>query len=143
MNRRVVAWLLVVGSVGFGFVIYAASRQPIALSILDGIGLGFVHESLKGLFGDWVQAMPAWVRFNLPDGLWIFSLVLALRLIWSDQEDKRIGLSLIGFVLALSLFSEWAQAMGWLSGTGDLWDVVVYILGAGLAMLPFRDGFRK
>jgi hypothetical protein len=133
--------LLLWGLVGFailsGFVIYASSRTPLVLQLLDNVGLSAVHEIPHAWFGATLQSSPEWVRFNLPDGLWIFALVLSLHLVWADEDDRKTRYRLAAGVLFASIGSEILQAMAWIGGTGDPRDAFAYAVGTLSAAIMF------
>ncbi len=69
----------------------------------------------------------AFILYNLPDGLWLLSLLLVMILIWSWVETKDIIVWLT-LGLWMSLFLEIFQLIGWVHGTFDLIDMMTYIL---------------
>lgn len=107
-----------------GLVVYACWRDGSSVGALwlrDGLGespgawLGRVGQGL------WV---PSWVRFQLPDALWMYAGAMALGLVMRRRAWRDI--------VALLLFStglEVAQGVGALGGTFDWWDLLAYGLG--------------
>jgi hypothetical protein len=76
-------------------------------------------------------SIPAMIRNYLPDGLWAYSLMSAMLLVW----QRRI---MIGWILAVFAFSigfEILQSYHWIEGTGDLYDVLTYFLFFGFALV--------
>jgi len=77
-----------------------------------------------------------WVRYNLPDGLWLLSFLLFIEGIWdSDRLMKWIfGLSvtIIAFVL------EILQFVDLFSGTGDWLDILFYIIAILIFLLLIK-----
>ncbi|HNU34441.1 MAG TPA: hypothetical protein PKN75_12715 [Bacteroidia bacterium] len=69
---------------------------------------------------------PAFLIYNAPDALWLFSLCNLLSLIWRAQW--RTYALWCGIVTVLSLVTEYLQCKGIITGTGDIWDCVAYIL---------------
>lgn len=67
-----------------------------------------------------------WVKYNLTDGLWMLSYLLFIESIWGDEKSiKRIFyISLISFAFILEMMQFW----GWYPGTGDVLDIVFYII---------------
>jgi len=86
-----------------------------------------------GVFIYWAGgrfSIPAMIRNYLPDGLWAYSLMSAMLLVW----QRRI---MIGWILAVFAFSigfEILQSYRWIEGTGDLYDVLTYFLFFGVAL---------
>lgn len=103
-----------------------------------------------GLFAEWSRwaffhlskdtVASDFVLYNLPDGLWLSSLLALMVSIWGLESLGTLfvwmGISLTGaFVLE---FLQWAQL---LQGTFDILDVGVYLLAfavVGLLVLFMR-----
>jgi hypothetical protein len=77
------------------------------------------------------QTINGVIRNHLPDGLWAYALTYCLLAIW----NKRLPfLWILGLQLLFILF-EFGQFRGWVGGTGDLRDVIIYFLFSGAAFL--------
>lgn len=100
-------------------------RTDIALNILFPLLMGAAIYLATGHV-----PVPSLVRNFLPDGLWAYSLMSAILVVWRRQI-------IIGWVLAafaLSIGFEVLQYYHWVPGTGDVYDVVVYCVFFGLAL---------
>lgn len=85
-------------------------------------------EELRN-WGDTID-LPVWVRYSLPDGMWLFSYLLLVDAIW-NKFDKS---SFIWYVLMpgvafgselLQLYSP-SDVNRWYTGTYDVMDFVCY-----------------
>ena len=83
--------------------------------------------------GPWVESLrewgsglslPQWVRYSLPDGLWLLSYLLLVDAIW-NKFDKA---SFIWYLCmpAVAFGSELAQMCWGFTGTYDMMDLVCY-----------------
>ena len=86
----------------------------------------------------WPYTLPEWVRYSLPDGLWLFAYLSCLRWIW--RKDWRRGWLWFVISVGLAVGTELAQALHWLPGTFDIIDVLVYVLAALFACIPVLPG---
>lgn len=79
---------------------------------------------------------PTWegLIYNVPDGLWAFSLMSAMLIIWQSSTHK-IQYFWIFLVLVLTFGSEFAQKFGLINGTFDWWDVLAIGIGSLLSLL--------
>lgn len=78
---------------------------------------------------DWFNLMPL-VRNYLPDGLWAFSLMSFLLIIWNGAIKKFwVSIAVLSFVLF-----EYLQSIHVIAGTGDVMDVVCYLLFSSLSL---------
>ena len=71
------------------------------------------------------------VKYYLADYLWAVALSCGLHLIFSPKVKGSCICTTI--VLLYGLTFELSQYCGFISGTGDLWDVLMYIL-AGISV---------
>jgi hypothetical protein len=70
---------------------------------------------------------PEWVKFSLPDALWIFSFTYFMLTIW---KFKITPSSAFWIFLAptIGLVSEIGQLFGFISGTFDIVDLILIIV---------------
>ena len=74
--------------------------------------------------------LPLVVRNHLPDGLWAYSMMSAMLLVW----QRRIVTGWVIAACALSVGFEIFQYYHWIAGTGDLFDILTYFVFFGLAL---------
>lgn len=128
------ALLLVVVPLVIGAAIYLLWRERNLLMFawVDAAGLGPGLDAARSATASFGARLPAWVRYSLPNGLWIFALNAALLRIWRGGHPLFRGLWL-ALALALGTGAELLQAAGLLPGTFDLTDLTV---GVTAAVLP-------
>lgn len=100
---------------------------PLFLGIL--IYLFFRSNNLLVLDNLKIRAsvsMPDLILYNLPDGLWLLSFLQAYKIIWKNN----IRMIIIGssFITLLSIYTEFLQYIGFISGIGDPLDVALYFI---------------
>lgn len=94
----------------------------VILPIILGCFIYFLYPVVK---------IPMPVKNYLPDGLWAYSFISALLIIWN--RDISFLWLLLAFLLAACF--EWLQHFSLIPGTGDIADVIVYFIFFGLALL--------
>lgn len=106
-----------------GGMIYLLFRPHtyIALIVSNYIQFDRITECLR-----WMNC--GWVKFYLADYLWALSLSGGLHLIF--QPDRRGTVWCALTVISYGGIYELLQQLNWISGTGDLWDLLMYILAA-------------
>lgn len=70
---------------------------------------------------------PNWLKYNLPDGLWIYSLTTMMIFIWK----KKLHLHSLGWIFSGLIFAiviEFGQKFGIIIGTFDWMDLTFYII---------------
>ena len=77
--------------------------------------------------------MASWVKYNLPDGLWMLSFLLFMDVIWENEKLLKwmFCVPIIVFAFILEIF----QYMGQFPGTGDILDIFFYIAAILLFLL--------
>lgn len=102
-----------------------APGKDLLVNVLLPLMLGVVIYWAESHF-----LIPSAIVNFLPDGLWAYSLMSAILIVW----QRRI---VAGWVLAaccLSIGFEVLQHYHWIPGTGDLYDVLTYFIFFGLAL---------
>lgn len=82
------------------------------------------------------NAVVAIMAYNVPDGLWLYSLLQALRSVWNAALFSK-GLPWLCIAIAGAFLSEVAQLHRMIPGTYDALDIVVYTLAALVFILQY------
>jgi len=77
--------------------------------------------------------IPNWIKYSLPDALWLFSFIYVVLTLWSFQINRH-SIFWITLVPAIGLFSELGQLFGIIPGTFDVVDLFLLVLAI---ILPF------
>ena len=100
----------------------------------------------NGDFPSWIIAIrnqlsslhvPEWIRYCLPDGLWLLSYMLIIESIWNEETTWLHELFL--WILPISaILTEFLQMALLIPGTGDWKDVIFYVMGI-LTFLIYKN----
>ena len=90
-------------------------------------------------------SVPDWVRFNLPDGLWLYAFLLSVTALWTGASGKLLpgARPWLAGAIVVALGHEFGQAVGVTSGTFDFADVIAYAVATIAAHLTWRRQARK
>lgn len=131
-----------IGVLGFlpiiisGFI-YLISR-PKTILLFDWIkNLQMEKESEKFREFFSVYQLPDWIRFNLPDLLWVFGFTSVMIIIWKSVQSK-IKLFYIILPLLIGVASELLQYFIPDFGTFDSIDILFYLLGSLTSILILK-----
>ena len=81
--------------------------------------------------------VPEWIRYCLPDGLWLLSYMLIIESIWNEETTWLHELFL--WILPISaILTEFLQMALLIPGTGDWIDVIFYVMGI-LTFLIYKN----
>lgn len=97
------------------------------------IGLGGLTHELRQFTFQFADNIPEWILFSLPDGLWIFSYVSLMLFIWRNSVSIK-NIFWISIIPILAIGSELGQLFGFVIGTFDIADLLLYTFGM---ILPF------
>lgn len=78
--------------------------------------------------------VPDWCLYNMPDGLWFYSLVSSLGFIWGNKMCKTL-FAWCFLSLSLSVLSEFLQVWNIIIGTFDYYDILAYLIATSLYIL--------
>ena len=134
--KRVFLLLLYITSLFIGGIIYILLR-PDSLLMFDwikSIGLDKIVTELRKLTLANIDLYPSWLVYSSPSGLWIFSYLGIILLIWRDQ-NLRYSILWILLVPSMSFIAEFLQLFGLLCGRFDIHDILSLSFGIVLAIV--------
>ncbi len=73
------------------------------------------------------QIYPLWIKYNVPDGLWLYAFLSMLSLIWNRTFSLYLIIWCNAAILS-SYLSEFAQMANLLPGTFDWKDIIAYTI---------------
>jgi len=120
MNKRLLNFLLSIICLVIGVGVYYFFKKDV-----------LIYESFVGIKKSNIQAynFANW----LPDLCWEISFLLMLSALWSNWRLVPLSIKLI--TLSIIIGNELAQMLGWLPGTGDIKDILVYFIGFSIFTL--------
>jgi len=79
-----------------------------------------------------------WIKFNLPDLLWVFGFTSVMIIIWRSYKSKtKIFYIALPFLIGIS--SELIQFYNPKYGTFDFYDIVCYMLGSIMSIIILKN----
>lgn len=115
----------------FGGIIYLCFRDE-NLLLFHWLRKLHIDYSLLRLVNIKYSIIKSYIMYSLPNGLWIFSGILILGLIWKDKIYKYF--SYVSILISLALFMEVAQKFGIMYGTFDVVDLLTIIVFSGMGI---------
>ena len=128
MTKRKCNILLACTALALGGFLYICFRSGTYIAVLVDsiIPIGHLQTAMLPL------ACPL-LSYYIPDFLWAFSL--CCMLIAVNTNNLQSVLLCAGFTLFFGIMWELLQHLHILSGTGDIWDVFIYLLAAVLSAI--------
>lgn len=110
---------------GISIYLLFRSRQHLGFIVLDSLGFASAIDAIRSLTRD--VAVPEFVRFCLPDGLWTTSYILFSD--WFNRnEAQKSRLLWTSAIPVIGCVSEIMQLFGLLPGVFDILDLACYSL---------------
>jgi hypothetical protein len=105
---------------------------PLALGVLiyflfQGFHLIDPKESVFPLVK--MESIPYWIRYNLADGLWLYSFIATITIIWKAHLSFYYNLWII-IALLSAILLEVFQSYNIVPGTFDWYDLLSYVIFA-------------
>jgi hypothetical protein len=135
LSVRVAKILLATLTLFIGGMIYILLRSDhlLMFSWLELFGVGKLVDILRSETMMYHKAIPKWIIYSLPQGLWAFSGVLYFNSVWKRPEaGHRVWI--LTFVVT-ALWAEVGQYMGYLPGHFGVYDFAVLTTSVGLAFV--------
>tara|TARA_Y100001970_G_scaffold222042_1_gene272984 strand:+ start:14 stop:448 length:435 start_codon:yes stop_codon:yes gene_type:complete len=134
LNKSLHLILNIISPIIFGFFIYIVYRSNniIVFDWLYYFDIEMIINSPR-VSNVFHLDIPFWFKYNLPDGLWIYSLINIFLLIWIDNINKYNFYYIYIFVL-IACICEIFQFYNIIPGTYDFVDILFYLF---FGFLPF------
>jgi hypothetical protein len=132
MKRKLITSLFPVVLGGFIYVIYRPDHL-LMFKWFNKIGILPHIEFLRSSKLLYLLVIPNWVKYSLPDALWLFSLNQIILTLWNFKINRQ---SVFWFFLSSSIgiSSEIGQLVKVIPGTFDLTDLLLLLTAT---IMPF------
>ena len=132
MTRKMIIGIL---PVIVGGLIYLTYRTDSLLMFgwFNKIGLSDTIDLLRSNQLLQNLTIPNWIKFSLPDALWLFSFNYILLTLWNFNLNRQSAFWLF-LAPTIGLFSEIGQLIGLVPGTFDLVDLLLLLIAT---LIPF------
>ena len=122
MNKRLLYFLLSILCLIIGVGVYYFFKKEV---LVYESFLGLKKMNMEGYsFANW-----------LPDLCWEISFLFMLSAIWGNWLLVPNSIKIA--TLAVIIGTELVQMLGWIPGTGDIKDILVYFIGFSIFTLLF------
>ena len=117
-----------------GGLIYVIFRDKSLLMFdwFNTIGISNEVDGLRRMFQG--EGIYGWVKYSLPDGLWIFSYMFIVDAIW-DRERNAVSMIFLWGLPIVAVLSECLQYFSLLPGVFDWMDIASYMLAISLFLI--------
>lgn len=134
VRTRIFRVLLSLIILTIGGLIYIAFRDKslVMFDWFNKIGLSKHIDFLRDLVQS--EGVYGWVKYSLPDGLWIFSYMFIIDTIWNGERNSLSYLFIWGLPV-VAIFSEYLQLLGLCPGVFDWMDMASYMLAVLLYVI--------
>ena len=78
--------------------------------------------------------IPLWIKYSLPDGLWVYSLTSLMIIIWRDVKSKSKYYWIASSII-IAIVIELGQYLRLIPGTYDILDIILCLIAFSLSFL--------
>tara|TARA_B100001540_G_scaffold234101_1_gene208289 strand:- start:658 stop:987 length:330 start_codon:yes stop_codon:yes gene_type:complete len=78
--------------------------------------------------------IPLWIKYSLPDGLWVYSLTSLMIIIWKDVRSKSKYYWITSSII-IAIIIEIGQYFKFIPGTYDSIDIFLCLIAFSLSFL--------
>ncbi|HUR31485.1 MAG TPA: hypothetical protein VMZ69_08620 [Saprospiraceae bacterium] len=134
MQNRWKVIIISTASLLLGALLYSATRsESIYLNqFVSQFGDGAVLRFFQKLIHN--TDIPEWIIYSLPDGLWMFALILLILMLWDFKLNKGSFLWVI-IAFFLGILFEALQGLHIVRGTFDIIDIYFILIAVILPIL--------
>ena len=127
-------------TLSMGGLVYISFRQDTLKMFdwFDRVALSELVSRLRRFTLPMADFLPNWFLYSVPDGLWLFSYLSILLVVWNNKISKHNVHWLLS-VPAIAIVSEIGQLFGIVPGTFDVFDLLFYLAGTVLPILLFTN----
>lgn len=104
--------------------LYIANRDG-NMSLYSWLGIEYNNSFFVFLRYHSFKLAP-WIKYNLPDGLWLLSFLISMEALWGKEKYIKLLFCTLMIVFAYGL--EIMQFCGIFPGTGDIIDIYSYTI---------------
>lgn len=128
--KSIKPYLFSISSIFTGGLIYICFRiESLKMfSWFKSINISKVITTIRNYALNYELLIPDWVKFSLPDGLWLFSFISLILITWKNEINSSNLLWLISLPI-IALLSEIGQFISIIPGTFDWTDIAMYLIG--------------
>ncbi len=133
----------VVAPLIIGTMIYLLFRSTTlrVFSWIDKAGMTNIIEKLRSFVHPLSKCLPDWIKYSLPDSLWVYSLTSALLIIWSD--DKKMAIYSLLIPITLGCVYEIGQITKWIPGTFDFRDLTLNSISLIISLIILKTSYYE
>jgi hypothetical protein len=134
-------------AMSIGGMLYILSRSTTLVMFRWFRFIGIINgiQALRSSAHPYLDLLPNWVYFSLPEGLWYLSGLLAFEAIWGSEarlrRQRRAWLILFSL---LAVGSELGQLPGWVPGRFDFMDLAALLAAwVVFASIGLIESYRR
>lgn len=128
---RIILSLVILLTGGLIYVIYR-DKSLLMFNWFDSLGISKQVDCLRDIAQG--GGIYDWVKYSLPDGLWIFSYMFIIDAIWNGERNALSFIFIYGLPF-IAILSEFLQCFGLCPGVFDWKDLASYVFAIMLFLI--------
>ena len=132
-NNKKIAHVIIPIFIGSFIYLIFRSETLIMFDWLHTLGVSDLVIKLRKLSLFNAQ-IPLWIKYSLPDGLWVYSLTSLMIIIWKDVRSKSKYYWITSSII-IAIIIEIGQYFKFIPGTYDSIDIFLCLIAFSLSFL--------
>ena len=132
-NNKKIAHVIIPILIGSFIYLVYRSETLIMFDWANTLGVSDLTSNIRK-FSLFNTQIPLWIKYSLPDGLWVYSLTSIMIIIWKDVRGKGKYYWITSSII-IALIIEFGQYLKFIPGTYDIVDIILCLISFSLSFL--------
>ena len=124
---------------GFIYILFR-NQNLLMFRWFEFLGLDNIIKYYRGVIDH--NMIPFWIKYSLPDGVWVYSLTSLMLIIWYNHTGK-LKYFWIFFGPFFGLFLEFGQLVNIVPGTYDNMDLTLTLSASIIPFIIFNFNLNR
>tara|TARA_B100002051_G_C16742557_1_gene645244 strand:- start:5050 stop:5469 length:420 start_codon:yes stop_codon:yes gene_type:complete len=132
-KKQIITHVVIPILIGSSIYLIYRSETLIMFGWFNALGVSDLVSKLRN-FSLFNSQIPLWIKYSLPDGLWVYSLTSLMIIIWQDVKSKSKYYWIASSII-IAIVIELGQYLRLIPGTYDILDIILCLIAFTLAFL--------
>ena len=132
-KKQIITHVVIPILIGSSIYLIYRSETLIMFGWFNALGVSDLVSKLRN-FSLFNSQIPLWIKYSLPDGLWVYSLTSLMIIIWRDVKSKSKYYWIASSII-IAIVIELGQYLRLIPGTYDILDIILCLIAFSLSFL--------
>ena len=132
-KKQIITHVVIPILIGSSIYLIYRSETLVMFGWFNALGVSDLVSKLRN-FSLFNSQIPLWIKYSLPDGLWVYSLTSLMIIIWRDVKSKSKYYWIASSII-IAIVIELGQYLRLIPGTYDILDIILCLIAFSLSFL--------